>query len=79
MIANEMVREQEHLESASSLLQRLLKDYEKNKNIILEIMQASSAKRLYSHWELCLPDERVIRNDGSTVSLQPDYSFADRI
>lgn len=79
MIANEMISEQEHLEAASSLLQRLLKDYEKNEKIILEIMQASSANRLYSHWELCLPDGRVIRTDGSTGSLQPDYSFAERI
>lgn len=79
MIANEMISEQEHLEAASSLLQRLLTDYEKNKNMIIEIMQASSANRVYSHWELCLPDETVIRTDGTTESLGPEYSFEERV
>lgn len=79
MIANEMKNEQEHLESAANLLENLLPDFEGNQNVILQIMNASSASRTYSHWELCLPDDRVLRTDGSVVSLKPDYSFSERI
>ena len=43
MITNEMKNEQGHLESASYLLQDLLSDYEKNKDMIVKIMNASNA------------------------------------
>ena len=79
MIANEMKNEQEHLESAANLLENLLTDFENNQKVILQIMNASSASRTYSHWELCLPDARVLRTDGSIVSLKPDYSFEERV
>lgn len=79
MIANEMQMEQEHLESASLLLADLLDDYEQNKELMVRIMQASSMNRPYSHWEICFPDETVIRTDGSTMELGPQYSFEDRI
>lgn len=71
MIANEMQMEQEHLESASLLLADLLDDYEQNKELMVRIMQASSMNRPYSHWEICFPDETVIRTDGSTMELGP--------
>ena len=40
MITNEMQTEQEHLESASYLLTDLLEDYERNQELIINIMAA---------------------------------------
>ena len=65
MITNEMQTEQEHLEAASALLENLLPDYDNNEEMILQIMNASSADKTYSHWEICLPDERVFYSDGT--------------
>lgn len=79
MIANEMLNEQEHLESASYLLKNLLQDYEANQDLIRQIMNASSSQRPYAHWEICLPDERVIQSDGTNLELGPQYSFKDRV
>ena len=79
MIYNEMQTEQEHLEAASTLLQNLLPDYDQNKELILQIMNASSADKSYSHWEICLPDERVFYSDGTELELGPNYSFAERV
>lgn len=79
MITNEMQTEQEHLESASYLLTDLLEDYEKNQELIINIMAACSINREYAHWEICFPDGHVIRTDGSDVELEPPYSFEDRI
>lgn len=79
MVATEMQGEQEHVESAAYLLQELIPDYEKNKEMILKILNASSTNRPYAHWELCFPDGRVIRADGSEVDLGTEYRFRDRI
>ena len=79
MITNEMKTEQGHLESASYLLQDLLVDYEKNKDMIVKIMNASNAERNYAHWEICFPDNRVLNNDGTQLELGPKYSFTDRV
>lgn len=79
MIYNEMQTEQEHLEAASTLLQNLLPDYDQNKELILQIINASSADKSYSHWEICLPDERVFYSDGTELELGPQYSFEERI
>lgn len=79
MIYNEMQTEQEHLEAASTLLQNLLPDYDQNKELILQIINASSADKSYSHWEICLPDERVFHSDGTELELGPQYSFEERI
>ena len=79
MIANEMQMEQEHLESASLLLADLLDDYEQNEELIVQIMNASSMNRSYSHWEICFSDETMIRTDGSRAKLGSQYSFKDRV
>lgn len=79
MITNEMQNEQEHLESAEYLLKNLLEDPNQNRELIVKILNASSANQDYAHWEVCLPDERVIRADGSMVELGDSYSFTDRI
>lgn len=79
MITNEMQTEQEHLESASYLLADLLNDYEQNEKLIVQIMAASSVNRSYSHWEICFPDGHVIRTDGTTLELEPEYSFEERV
>lgn len=79
MIANEMENEQEHLEAASELLQELLADFDKNRELILKIVNASSAVRSYAHWEICFPDGTVLRRDGTTMNLAPQYSFEDRV
>ena len=79
MIANEMQNEQEHLEAASYLLEDLLTDYDKNQKMILQVLNASGAARSYSHWEVCLPDERVIQSSGVTLTLSPRYSFKERV
>lgn len=79
MIANEMQNEQEHLEAASYLLEDLLQDYEKNRDMILQVLNASGAARSYSHWEICLPNEMVVQSNGSTMSLAPQYSFQERV
>ena len=79
MIANEMKNEQEHLEAAANLLDGLLQDYEKNKDMILQVLNASGAARSYSHWETCLPNETVVQSDGTTMNLAPQYSFEERV
>ncbi len=79
MIANEMQNEQGHIEAASSLMENLLTDYDENKDLILQIMNASSINVSYAHWEICLPDERVIQNDGTQINIGDDYSFLDRV
>ena len=79
MITNEMQTEQEHLEAASALLENLLPDYDNNEEMILQIMNASSADKTYSHWEICLPDERVFYSDGTQLELGPKYSFQERV
>lgn len=79
MITNEMQSEQEHIESASDLLKDLLPDYDANSQIILKIMSATGGAGSYSHWEICLPDERVIQTNGTILDLGSDYSFTDRI
>ena len=79
MIRYEMENEQGHLEAAAKLLQNLVTSYEENEPWILQIMNASNANRTYAHWELCLPDERVIQSDGTTLELGNQYSFEERI
>lgn len=79
MITNEMQNEQGHLQSASYLLKDLIPEYEENRDLILQIMNTFSADRPYVHWEICLPDERVIRNDGTVSMLGPEYSFEERV
>jgi len=79
MIVNEMKSEQDHLDSASSLIGELSIDFENNRDFILKIMNALNAGSLYSHWEFCFPDGHVIKNDGSEFELSPMYSFEDRI
>lgn len=70
MIVNEMQNEQDHLEAASYLLKNLLTDYDANEEMVLQIMRASSADKSYAHWEICLPDERVIQRDGTLLELE---------
>lgn len=79
MIRYEMENEQGHLESAANLLQDLVPSYDKNETWILQIMNASNANRSYAHWELCLPDERVIQSNGTVLELGSQYSFEERI
>ena len=79
MIANEMQSEQEHLEAASYLLEDLLADEQGNEDLILQILNAFSANRDYTHWEICMPDGQVIQNDGTVLTLFPEYSFEERI
>ena len=79
MITNEMKNEQDHLDSAENLLDNLLDDPDQNQDQIVKVLNASSANQNYTHWELCLPDERVIRNDGSVTELGANYSFEERI
>ncbi len=79
MIANELSNEQGHIESASGLLVDLMPEYEKNKDIIVKIMDASSRGVKYSHWEVCMPDGSVISEDGETFGLGEKYDFNDRI
>lgn len=79
MIINEMQSEQDHLESASYLLKEFLPDYKTNQKSIGKIMNASSADKSYAHWEICLPDETVIRDDGTMMQLGEKYSFQERI
>ena len=45
--------------------------------MILQIMNASSIARPYAHWEVCFPDETVLRNDGTVSELGPEYSFEE--
>ena len=47
--------------------------------MILQIMNASSADKTYSHWEICLPDERVFYSNGTQLELGPKYSFQERV
>ena len=79
MIRYEMENEQGHLEAASSLLEDLVSSYEDNESWILQIMNACNANRTYAHWELCLPDERVIQSNGSVLELGDEYSFEERV
>lgn len=79
MIRYEMENEQGHLEAASSLLQNLVPSYDDNESWILQIMNASNANRTYAHWELCLPDERVIQSNGTVLELGSQYSFEERV
>ena len=79
MITNEMQNEQDHLESAEYLLENLLGDPDQNKDQIVKILNASSANQDYAHWEVCLPDERVISADGTVMELGEAYDFSDRI
>lgn len=79
MITNKMEGEQEHLEAVSSLLSDLLPDYEANQREIIKILNASGTSRNYSHWEICFPDGKVLRNDGSTLELGEQYSFNERV
>lgn len=79
MITNEMKKEQEHLESASYLLKDWLKQPDANHDQIIEILKASSANQSYAHWEVCLPDETVIKSTGEVTELGPLYSFEDRV
>lgn len=79
MITNEMKNEQEHLESASYLLKDWLKQPDANHDQIIEILKASSANQSYAHWEVCLPDETVIKSTGEVTELGPLYSFEDRV
>lgn len=79
MITNEMQMEQEHLESAAALLADLMDDDRQNEELILRVMNASSMNRNYSHWEICFPDGKVVRTDGSVVELGPQYSFDERV
>ncbi len=79
MITNEMQTEQEHLEAASDLLENFLPDYDDNKEMVLQIMNACSADKPYSHWEICLPDERVFYSDGTQLELGAEYSFEERV
>lgn len=69
MIQYEMENEQGHLESAAYLLRDLVTSYDENEDWILQIMNASNANRSYAHWELCLPDERVIQSNGTVLEL----------
>lgn len=79
MIANEMKNEQGHLESAAQLLKPLMTDYKKNRKSIVKVMEAGSMARSYAHWEVCFPDEKGIKADGTDFSLAPKYSFEERI
>lgn len=79
MIRYEMENEQGHLEAAAYLLQDLVSSYDENESWILQIMNASNANRAYAHWELCLPDERVIQSDGTVLELGNQYSFEERV
>lgn len=79
MITGEMKNEQGHLQAAVYLLEDLVSDYETNREIILQILNAFSEARPYAHWEICLPDEQVIRNDGTVTQLGSEYSFEERI
>ena len=79
MIRYEMENEQGHLEAAAYLLEDLLSSYDENEAWILQIMNASNANRSYAHWELCLPDERVIQSDGTVLKLGNQYSFEERV
>ena len=79
MITYEMQSEQDHLEAAAYLLTDLVSSYDQNETWIRQIMNTSNANRSYAHWELCLPDERVIRDDGTVLELGESYSFEERI
>ena len=79
MITNEMENEQGHLQAASYLLDDLVSDPAANREMILQIMNASSIARPYAHWEVCFPDETVLRNDGTVSKLGPEYSFEERV
>lgn len=79
MIQYEMENEQGRLESAASLLEDLVPSFDKNESWILQIMNTSNANRSYAHWELCLPDERVIQSDGTVLELGEKYSFEERV
>ena len=79
MITNEMENEQGHLQAASYLLENLVSEPAANREMILQIMNASSIVRPYAHWEVCFPDETVLRNDGTVSKLGPEYSFEERI
>lgn len=79
MIRYEMQNEQGHLESAAYLLEDLVSSYDENESWILQIMNASNADRSYAHWELCLPDERVIQSNGTELELGNQYSFEERV
>lgn len=70
MIRYEMENEQGHLEAAASLLQELVPDYDNQEAWILRIMNTSNANRNFAHWELCLPDERVIQSNVLYWSLE---------
>ena len=79
MITNEMQNEQEHLESSAELLKTLLPNYKRNQSAIIKIMKAGSMARSYAHWEVCFPDEKGIKADGTEFTLTPKYSFEERV
>lgn len=79
MIVNEMRNEQGHLESSAQLLKTLLPDYKKNKDAIVKVMDAGSMAQSYAHWEVCFPDEKGIKADGTEFTLKPKYSFEERV
>lgn len=79
MITNEMKNEQGHLESSAQLLKTLVPDYKKNRKSIIKVMEAGSMARDYAHWEICFPDEKGIKADGTEFSLAPKYSFKERV
>lgn len=78
-IVNEMQGEQDHLESASTLIGELVKDSTENKDLLLKIMNSASVGRSYSHWEICYPNGHVMKDDGTEFDLAPDYSFDERV
>lgn len=89
IVANEMTNEQEHLYAASNLLSELLAEYDeaeegtetydRSLEQIVNIMSAFGSSRFYSHWEICTPDSRILRDDGVVMDMGPDYSFAERV
>lgn len=79
MITNEMKNEQGHLESSAQLLKPLIADYKKNRKSIIKVMEAGSMARSYAHWEVCFPDEKGIKADGTDFTLTPKYSFEERV
>lgn len=79
MIANEMKNEQGYLESSAQLLEPLITDYKKNRKAIVKVMESGSRARSYAHWEVCFPDEKGIKADGTNFTLTPKYSFEERV
>ena len=61
-----MQTEQEHLEAASALLENLLPDYDNNEEMILQIMNASSADKTYS------PGKSAFRMKEFFTAMEPN-------